>query len=297
MVRTTVSEGSYVLSPAKINLWLQVVGKRPDGYHDLWTLMLPVDVFDELEISWIDAPGVEIFGEGFRVPCDRTNILWKAYETYRQRTGWPLRGVKVRIRKNIPVGAGLGGGSSNGAAMLNFLNSSNPSPSSSEELTEIARNVGADVPFFLEALPAIASGIGDKLVPVNNLPGYHLVLIKPPFEVSTATVYRSLKLTESKPLISIDAFLRAPWKLAGALQNDLEEVTMNLYPEVRRIKEWLRGEGALEAMMSGSGPTVFGVFESWEKAESVLERAVGRWGGSYWVRVCQGLSRGRKDIS
>ncbi|MGC8718832.1 MAG: 4-(cytidine 5'-diphospho)-2-C-methyl-D-erythritol kinase [Thermodesulforhabdaceae bacterium] len=290
------NQNRRILCPAKINLWLQVTGKRSDGYHDLWTLMLPVDVFDEMEISWSDTPEVEIVNEGFRIPRDRTNIIWKAYNVYRKHTGWPSRGVKVKIQKNIPAGAGLGGGSSNGAAMLKFLNTSNPSPCSIEELRHIARDVGADVPFFIEAIPAVASGIGDKLSGVYGIPSYPVLLIKPPFEVSTKTIYKSLKLTEKKALISIDALLDAPWRLTGMLQNDLEEVTMSLYPEVRDIKEWLRREGALEAMMSGSGPTVFGLFDSREKAEAVLEAAMERWGSSYWMRVCRVLSQQDKKI-
>ncbi|MEJ5301697.1 MAG: 4-(cytidine 5'-diphospho)-2-C-methyl-D-erythritol kinase [Thermodesulforhabdaceae bacterium] len=280
-----------IACPAKVNLWLQVVRKRPDGYHDIWSLMLPVDIYDELEFSWHSQPGVHIFCDHPYVPRDRTNILWKAYEIYRKRTGWPDRGVKVVLKKNIPVGAGLGGGSSNGAAMLEFLNNSNPSPCLLEDLLDMAREVGADVPFFLISAPATAEGIGEKLTIVENLPNYPLLLIKPPFEVSTETVYKSLRLTEEKAFISIKALLQAPWDLKNVLINDLEAVTVSLYPEVDRIKEWLIKDGALGAVMSGSGPTVFGVFDSEERAEEALLRGKERWGNSYWMRVCQVLSQ------
>lgn len=279
-----------MLCPAKINLWLQVVGKRSDGYHDLWSLMLPVDLYDEMEIFWKDGPGIEIYNEGFEVPCDRGNILWKAYEVYRQHTGWPKSGLNIRLRKNIPVGAGLGGGSSNAGGMLNFLNSFNPSPCSQEELIKLARMIGADVPFFIRAVPAVAGGIGDELQIISGVPAYTVLLIKPPFEVSTARVYESLRLTEKRPLISIRAFLQAPWELDRFIQNDLEAVTLNLYPIIEDVKEWLKKEGALAAAMSGSGSTVFGIFESDEEALTVLDEGKRRWGDSFWMRVCRVLS-------
>lgn len=280
-----------IVCPAKINLWLQVVRKRPDGYHDLWSLMLPIDVCDELEFSWYDQPEVLISCDNPNVPCDHKNILWKAYDIYRARTGWPDSGVKVVLKKNIPIGAGLGGGSSNGAAMLKFLNSTNPSPCSLEELLDIGSNVGADVPFFIMSLPAVAEGIGEKLTVVENLPDYPLLLIKPPFEVSTALVYKSLRLTEEKAFISIKALLEDPWRLRNVLRNDLEAVTVALHPEIERVKEWLMKEGALGAAMSGSGPTVFGVFGSEEEAKEVLFKGRDKWGDSYWMRVCRVLSR------
>jgi len=280
-----------IVCPAKINLWLQVVRKRLDGYHDLWSLMLPVDIYDELEFSWHSQPDVLIFCDNPNVPCDRSNILWKAYEIYRDRTGWPYSGVKVVLKKHIPIGAGLGGGSSNGAAMLKFLNSTNPAPASLKELLEIAREVGADVPFFIISTPAVAEGIGEKLTVVESLPDYPLILIKPPFEVSTASIYKSLRLTEERAFISIKAFLKDPWSLKDVLHNDLEAVTVSLYPEIERLKEWLMEEGALGAAMSGSGPTVFGVFASEEEAKEALLKGKNKWGDSYWMRVCRVLSR------
>ncbi|MCX7823315.1 MAG: 4-(cytidine 5'-diphospho)-2-C-methyl-D-erythritol kinase [Syntrophobacterales bacterium] len=285
-----------ILCPAKINLWLQVVGKRSDGYHNLWSLMLPIDVYDEMEIYWKGGKGLEISARGFEVPCDQRNVLWKAYELYRSYTGWPESGLIIRLVKNIPVGAGLGGGSSNAAAMLKFLNALNPSPCSYNELVEIAKMVGADVPFFIRAVPAVASGIGDELTVVEGVPAYTLLLIKPPFGVSTAKIYRSLRLTEEKPLISIKAFLEAPWELNGFLQNDLEVVTRSFYPEIDEIKGWLLEEGALGAAMSGSGSTVFGVFPSDVEALRVLQRAREMGKDYCWIRLCHVLSSVRDDI-
>lgn len=286
-----------LLCPAKINLWLQVVRKRPDGYHDLWSLMLPVDLHDEMEIDWEKRPGVEISVEGFSVPSDRGNIVWKAYERYRHFAKWPDHGVKVRLRKNIPVGAGLGGGSSNAAAMLKFLNLSNPSPCSQDELIKIAASVGADVPFFIKAMPAVASGIGDRLMVVEGVPGYTLLLIKPPFEISTSKVYESLRLTEKKALISIKMFLQSPWSLDRFLQNDLEVVAANLYPVIKEVKSWLRKEGALGVGMSGSGSAVFGIFSSTEEALIAQEKGGKFWGNSWWMRVCRVLSQVENNLA
>ncbi len=182
-----------VTVPGKINLWLEVLSKRPDGYHELSTLMLPVGLFDRLEME-TQAEGIHLECTHPLVPVDERNLARRAAEAFFQRSGWRV-GLRIRLEKAIPVGAGMGGGSADAAAVLTFLNGIAPRPLSRIALHELARRLGADVPFFLLRRPALATGIGDRLQTVTGLPQYPLVLIKPPFEVSTAWAYGSLKLT------------------------------------------------------------------------------------------------------
>ncbi|WP_084057044.1 4-(cytidine 5'-diphospho)-2-C-methyl-D-erythritol kinase [Desulfacinum hydrothermale] len=258
-----------VHTPAKINLWLEVLAKRPDGYHDLSSLMLPVALYDTLEVQ-ID-PGdtqtrLEVNMPG--VPTDERNLVWRAAQAYFQRTSRPV-GLRVRLTKRIPWAAGLGGGSSDAAAILSVLNQCALDPLSPEELLGVAATVGADVPFFLLRRPALATGIGETLEPVDDLPSYPLVLIKPPVDVSTAWAYGRLKLTRGGSRIRIATLLACPRNPAPCLENDLEKEVVSRHPVIEGIKRWLLQNGAVGALMSGSGPTVFGVFEAWEQAQAV----------------------------
>jgi 4-diphosphocytidyl-2-C-methyl-D-erythritol kinase len=274
-------EDSKVLSfttsvPAKINLWLEVVGKRTDGYHELSSLMLPIGIYDQvgIELHARDRISMECDVDG--VPPDARNLAWRAAERYFEATG--LRaGLHIRLSKSIPVGAGLGGGSADAAAVLLTLNQLFDGRLSGIRMAEIARALGADVPFFLYRRPALATGIGEKLEWVEGLPRYPLVLIKPPLTVSTAWVYRSLKLTRAGSDIKLGGILTNPWRLEGVIRNDLEAVTLAEYPFVARIKKWLLEQGAVAALMSGSGPTVFGVFRDQRQAEGVESRAKLEW--------------------
>ncbi len=264
-------------APAKINLWLEVIRRRGDGYHELSSLMVPLQLCDDLKVQrQEDGGGISIECDEPGVPLDEKNLCWKAARSFLQKTGLEW-GVHIALKKRIPHGAGLGGGSSDAAATLLALNRLARSPLQVQDLHDLARSLGADVPFFLYGRPALATGIGDRLEPVGPLPPYRFVLIKPPFGVATGRVYESLTLTRGESRIRVPVFLARPWDLELWLQNDLETVTENDFPIIRQLKQWLMSQGARGALMSGSGSTVFGVFEGDSTAAKAVESARKIW--------------------
>lgn len=272
--------------PAKINLWLEVVGKRENGYHDLSSLMLPVSVFDRITV------GVRPGGEGISISCDtpeipsdERNLAWRAADLY-LKAGAIRAGVDIGIEKRIPWGAGLGGGSSDAAGVLCALNSFFKYPVPPAELHALALALGADVPFFLDSRPALATGIGEKLEFARSAPAYQLLLIKPPISVPTAWVYQSLKLTKRAAQIKLASFEERPYELGDLIENDLETVTVPRYPVIAEIKRWLIGKGALAASMSGSGPTVFGIFKTGGAAADAAGMARVEWSDS-WIHTAR----------
>lgn len=283
-VITTVETGiATARVPGKINLWLEVLGRREDGYHELSSLMLPIRLFDTLTLRIRGERGIRVKCGHPLVPCDHRNLVVRAVNAYLGRTG--LRwGVEVELEKGIPVGAGLGGGSADAAAGLRMIHGLVPEPLEESELLAIAAKIGADVPFFLGSYPALATGIGEKLEKVRGIPEYPLVLIKPDMTVSTKEIYEGLTLTRGMSRIKLQRFAAQPWELKPVLENDLEAVTVSRYPELDSIKVWLLEQGALGALMSGSGPTVFGVFPSMESAEMVGKQAEEVW-SRCWVAV------------
>jgi len=249
-----------ILCPAKVNLHLSVLGRRSDGYHEILTLMQAVDLSDELLL--------EVKGEGIRVQCDHPelpagedNLAWKAARLYQEETGDRF-GLEIRLVKRIPVAAGLGGGSSDAAGVLRGLNELRGNPIPRDRLALWASRLGADVPFFLQGRPALATGIGETLEPVGITPPLWYVLVFPGWPVSTRWVYENLDLglTTSPKKTNIPHFIERVEEIAELLHNDLESVTARVHPWVSRAKARLREMGALGALMSGSGPTVFGVF-------------------------------------
>jgi 4-diphosphocytidyl-2-C-methyl-D-erythritol kinase len=278
--------------PAKINLWLEVIRKREDGYHDLSSLMLPVEICDFLKLESLEREGISLECDEPGVPSDAGNLAWRAAEIFLNTVRSKI-GIRLRITKNIPVAAGLGGGSADAAAVLLALNSMHGECLGMSELEYLGRKLGADVPFFLHQCPALATGIGEKLYRVHGVPDYPLVLIKPALSVSTRWVYQSLKLTRGESRINLEHFLDRPWRLPEVMENDLETVTLIKFPVLDRIKEWLLCNGAVGALMSGSGPTVFGVFRERIQAERTAVLAERSWEGC-WVAVSQ--VRGNADI-
>lgn len=272
--------------PAKINLWLEVIRKREDGYHELSSLMMPIGVYDRIGIE-LRPGGDEISLECGHalVPDDSRNLAWRAARDFLAASGLKAD-VHIDIEKNIPVGAGLGGGSADAGAVLLALNKLFREPLSLERLKELAVKLGADVPFFLLRQPALATGIGEKLERVFGLPDYPIVLLKPPLTVATGWVYQSLKLTRSRSCISLSRLLASPWGLSDVMENDLESVTLDAYPLLIRLKEWLLAQGALAALMSGSGPTVFGVFPDSGHAKRVEALAREEW-QECWVAATE----------
>ena len=288
-----------VKAPAKINLFLRVTGRRADGYHTLQTRMQKVGLFDLLKVQR-GGEGVRLHCVGADLPENADNLVHRAaslfLETVAQRRGRTLGGVKISLTKNIPIAAGLGGGSSDAAAALKALNSLFEAGLTAGELAAMGLELGADVPFFLADTPAaLAVGIGEILTPVAPLSGCFVLLVNPGFSVSTRWVYQTFALTkEEKTTIfknfreSADPAVRLGLSvtvkgLPAALENDLETVTITRYPEIGRIKEELLAHGAVAALMSGSGPTVFALFSDQQAAETCRVLFARRFGQTYLV--------------
>ncbi|NLN60840.1 MAG: 4-(cytidine 5'-diphospho)-2-C-methyl-D-erythritol kinase [Deltaproteobacteria bacterium] len=249
-----------VPSPSKINLHLRVLRKRPDGYHDIATLMQKISLQDTMVFSSREE-GVEITCPGFPQLENEDNIVFRAVKALFCDVAYQ-GGVGIVLHKRIPVGAGLGGGSSNAATTLVALNDMLRFDLSREALMAIGARLGADVPFFIYGNRAWAFGIGDRLESAADLPPLWFVLVNPRFELSTAQVYSGLNLTLTNTPInySIPRFSTIG-DLVEGLQNDLEKVSLALCPALKGLKGRLMGLGARGALMSGSGPTVYGVFE------------------------------------
>ncbi len=256
-----------VLFPnCKINIGLRIVRKREDGYHDLETIFYPVyGLHDELEVlplhnshaALSNAP--EFIQEGLTVDCKaEDNLIIKCYQRMREK--YPQIGdVYIRFKKNIPFGAGLGGGSSDAAHMALALNEIYALELTKEQLAQEVRPLGADCPFFIYNMPCYAEGIGDKLKPISlDLSGLRLVMIKPECGVSTKEAYGGIKPKGPSELSSVEKSAAALFRMA---ENDFEDTVFNVHPEIADIKKRLQDAGAVYAAMSGSGSTVFGLFQ------------------------------------
>jgi len=263
-----------ILAPAKVNFHLRVVGKRPDGYHDLVSVMQALEVADELVLERREN-GVSLSCGGADVPHGHDNIICRAAESYIRETGID-GGVYIRLEKKVPVAAGLGGGSSDAAATLRGMEALYGKIPHSR-LMDLALTLGADVPFFLSWPCARAEGVGERLAKLPSTDGVWLVLVNPGFAVSTRWVFENLKieLTNNPNNTTLPPFEgRIPDAgfLVSLLHNDLERVTAARYHEIDLMKESLLGAGALGALMSGSGPTVFGIFGDEATALVAAER-------------------------
>jgi 4-diphosphocytidyl-2-C-methyl-D-erythritol kinase len=256
-------------APAKVNYRLDVIRRRPDNYHDLRMVMQRISLYDEIDISLTDTPGIQVICGKVGVPDGPTNIAWKAADILLSKAGAPV-GIRIGIQKNIPVAAGLGGGSSDAATVLMGLNDLLDLKLSDAELMKIGLKLGADVPFFIFKKTALAEGIGEQLTEIEGLPTVWLVLVNPKFPVSTAWVYQNLQLTNRPYLDTLPKFCDRIEDIIALLSNDLESVTIERFPVIREIKELLLANGALGALMSGSGPTVFAVFETEAHARACL---------------------------
>jgi len=264
-----------ILSPAKINLFLQVTGKRPDGYHELFSLMCCVSLFDTIFLRF-GTEKIEIKSSHPQIPLDETNLAHKAAALFFKTLG-VKDGVTITIEKSIPVAAGLGGGSSNAASVLRGLNQHYDFPFTRDQLMSLGLSLGADVPFLLFQKPALASGIGEKLEAYPALLPNNVIIIHPGVKVSTTEVFQNLnlRLTKCKKKITKTSLKKTGYNVSLHLCNDLETVTVSKYPEIKSVKEQLINQGALGALMSGSGPSVFGLFSDPDKAGQAVQ-AIGR---------------------
>lgn len=275
-----------ILSPAKINLFLEVTGKRPDGYHDLRTLMCCIGLADTIRLTF-DQPAVTVYCRTPGVPLDDTNLAVRAARRFFDITGIH-GGVHIDIEKKIPMGAGLGGGSSNAAAVLNGLNAFYGSPVAREALLAAAKAIGADVPFFIDGKPAVATGIGDILTPCPDLKSFPIVLIYPSVPVSTADVYKNLNLTLTKnKKIHTQNIFKRNWGRDAfkMLFNDLEATASAICPEIQKAKACLLRHDAMGAVMTGSGSAVFGLFETVEGAQKAYAAISGNVSGNPMWRL------------
>lgn len=268
------------LSPAKVNLHLRVLGKREDGYHDIITLMQRISLYDEMIFKPIER-GIVISCPDSSLPENEGNIVYRAAQALLSGASHKT-GIHIIIKKKIPVAAGLGGGSSNAATTLMTLNELLEFPYTKDALIDMGSGMGADVPFFIYGKTAWASGIGDQLSPAENIPILWFVLINPSFEIPTKMVYENLNLRLTKKTLKYkSSSLCTVEGVVKWLCNDLEKVTVTLYPSLKHLKHLLLKEGALGALMSGSGPTVFGIFQEEEQA-SKAEEALNKMGSGAW---------------
>lgn len=255
---------------AKINLGLDVVRRREDGYHEVRMIMQTIHLYDRLKITKTKTPGIEIHSNLPFLPVNENNLVYKAGKLLMDE--FDIReGVRVDLLKRIPVAAGMAGGSSNAAAMLYGINQLFGLKLSRQALMERGVTIGADVPYCLMRGTALAEGIGEKLKQLPPMVKCPVLIAKPQISVSTKFVYQNLKLDEHTIHPDIDALIGAIRNkdftaICGNMGNVLESVTIPNYPVIAQIKEKMMEAGASHAMMSGSGPTVFGLFEDEEIA-------------------------------
>ncbi len=254
-----------LLSPAKINLFLHITGKRPDGYHNLVSLMCCISLYDTVLLAF-GVKKTSVFCADHRVPEDETNLAFRAANIFLKALN-KNEGVEIFINKKIPVAAGLGGGSSNAAAVLLGLNRYYGHPFSRDELMSMGLSIGADVPFFIFQKPAIATGIGEKLEACEALEPFQILLVYPGFNVSTAEVYKgiNLGLTKCKKKNKFTSFKKYRFDVKSHMCNDLEIVTASKHHDIIVIKKTLLNHGARGSLMSGSGSAVFGLFSDYDK--------------------------------
>lgn len=259
-------------SYAKINLTLDITGTREDGYHTLETIMTCVNLSDIVIVDKTNGE-IKITSNKKNIPTNNKNIAYKACEEFYKALGCNNKGAKILLHKNIPVSAGLAGGSGNAAATLVSLNMLYNNPFSFEELSKIGAGLGADVPFCMNCNTHLATGIGDILTPVSSMPNCYIVLVTPPFSVSTPWVYKEYDKLEKSIFPDnkkmLDALKKKDYHMiCDNLSNVLESVTLNAYPVLKDIKARMLKLGADASLMSGSGPTIFGLFDDYKKAKT-----------------------------
>lgn len=267
-------------SPAKVNLRLEVLKKREDGYHEIRTIFQKISFHDTLHFSLRQRRGVRISTDHPGLPTGKRNLVHQAVRSLLERSDYG-GGIDVEIEKRIPLGAGLGGGSSNAATTLTALNRLLKINLTKKELMEMGAEIGADVPFFLFGGPAIGSGIGERLRKIE-LPDLWYVLINPNFEVSTRWAYQHSILTKTKYHFNLRKLLKTPEGVVSLLRNDLEGVVSGEYSDILIIKRMLASAGAMGTMMTGSGPTVFGLFPGEKKATEAYQHLKNKVRGRGW---------------
>ena len=249
----------------KINLGLDVLGRRPNGYHDVRMVMQTVYLYDQILLEKTDKEGISLETNLFYLPVNENNLAYRATKMLIDEFAIK-EGVHISLEKHIPVAAGMAGGSSNAAAVLYGMNRLFQLGLTDQELMDRGVQLGADVPYCIMRGTVLAEGIGEKLTPLPAMPKCHVLLAKPPISVSTQKVYEKLDAQKVTKHPDIDGILLGLQtgdlkKITSSMGNVLENVTITEYPQIERIKDVMKEEGALNAMMSGSGPTVFGIYD------------------------------------
>ena len=281
-------------SPCKVNLLLNILGRRADGFHELETVLQPINVRDRLTFTR-GGTGIELSCSDANLPVDGQNLVHRAATVFLQ-TAKIDEGVKIHLEKKIPLAAGLGGGSGNAAITLLALHELFGQPLAPEKLRELAASLGSDVPFFLQNQPALAGGRGEQIQPLAPFPALRdkaLLLIHPGFGVSTAWAYQALarfptalngRPGRARELIS--NLQTHAWPAAAAgFYNSLEAPVLEKYPLLALFQEFLRAHSALAALMSGSGSTTFAVTENIRAAETLVEKFKAKFGQTGWTAV------------
>jgi len=280
---------------AKINLGIEVLGKREDGYHEIRTIFQAVDFGDVLDFRPLGGREIRLSGTDASIPWDGRNLVYRAAALLQQ--DYPgAGGVEVRVTKNVPAGKGLGGGSSNAAITLYALNRLWELGLDKSRLQEYGRRLGADVPYFLEGGLCLGEGRGDVITPLPDLPVFYCVLALPSFPILTSDVYGRLRLTSPAEASKMSRFLAR--REFGRLENKLEETVFSLYPRLKAIKSSFLHKEAVLSLVSGTGSAVFGLFEDRDKAaraladigrteEALLAETLSR--ERYWKRATAGV--------
>lgn len=263
-------------SLGKINLGLDVLGRRENGYHDVRMVMQTVYLYDQITLTKTKKPGIALETNLFFLPVDENNLAYRAAKLLMDEFQ-VKEGVHISLEKHIPVAAGMAGGSSNAAAVLFGINRMFSLGLSTEELMERGVTLGADVPYCIMRGTVLAEGIGEELTPLPPMPKCYVLIAKPPISVSTKLVYEKLDSHEIEDHPDIDGILEGLQeenleKIASRMGNVLEKVTIEEYPVIAEIKDMMKEHGALNAMMSGSGPTVFGLFDNKEVARAAADK-------------------------
>ena len=263
-----------IQAPAKVNHVLRILAKRPDGFHEIETLMVPVSLADEIEIHVSKGEGIDLKCEQAGISSGPENLVWRAVEAFRDLTGLHFH-TRIILRKNIPHGAGLGGGSSDAAAVLKALDQLHNTRLGETKLEALASSLGSDVPFFIRPCPKLCCGRGELMRAADEIPPAKLLLLKPPFPVSTGWAYQTWK-----PHLTANDGRQFHGKIE--LVNDFEQTVFQKFLLLPTMKSWLlEQEEVASAMMSGSGSTLFAILHG--DAGSLAKRAEARFGPNLWT--------------
>ena len=272
----------------KVNISLDVVGKREDGYHLLSMIMQNIDLYDEIEVEKQEC-GIILECNKSYVPVDNRNLAYKAAEIFKERYDI-VDGVKINIEKNIPVSAGLAGGSTDAAAVLKVMNELFNVNATEAELMELGLRLGADIPYCIHGGTALCEGIGEIITPIKSFKDKIIVLVKPAFGVSTKEVYKNFNLEKVKQHPKTAEIINAIENddlnfVASNMKNLLENVTLRKHKILIKIKEEMNACGAINSMMSGSGPTVFAFFDDMLKAQRCFEKMKKKYSDVFITRT------------